>query len=670
MNDNDQLDWNSCLIFQPDVPKLETLASSRFALSFWRNEIINDSLEGTPTQSTRNQKVEKFCAENLSSIPPRILDLISNSIQLIGHELWTWLYNNEDRVNRREFMKKRDTWAKYFDDLVWNVSYSIDCPKTCVNLLRSNRVSDEEKFTLACSYCLQEHIEGLWERVRNVVDYKEIPCGPPDSWLLSYWIDRMRDQEFSQRISKNYFDENDLVWMENEPLNRFATEYFWPYLSFECQTEYVLLVIRNRNPILKYLLPKLNDFQLQTVVAKEGYNILQCFIEFEKCRHLAIPFWNHFKNMFQEYHFLNLVGWMLRCEVGESNGHVLCEHEVSLCKQIWNSAPDRLKKFVFRQLGISYLAYNMRILGTHIRPNCSVSVLKMVLSEASSEQRSSLWRQYWLKFSERTRYSDMNELLELCLEDVDRRNEFKREFATSLREIRTYCFSLLDNMELDRLDEFLRGFSIDHDAKMALKQRLVSLYFFDPFFKYNNLFFQRVNELLVFLDETFPDLQTSEEFKRKFQDSCYYCLSSGSFPKFDASHWQDLMMWCLGSAEKVVKFKRSLDARRVAYALIRRYCDGEVLYNLHLMNNSFLRWKFASEDDVVAFKQSSTDANPDNDDLYLLLFAMFRKRPCERSDRVSTSRKKSRGTRKSRKSRIWLRKSRKSILFQCRLKRK
>ncbi|XP_065217453.1 uncharacterized protein LOC135843470 isoform X2 [Planococcus citri] len=663
MNDNYQLDWTmNTLIFISNAPELKKLASFRLALVVWRNEIINHSLSSKIPSSS--QIIEKFYSENVSKTLPCVQDLISESIRHIRKELKNWMCNPCDSLDRNAFIKNDDTWAKYFDELVWNVEFTIDYLKTCENLLRSDRVYDEEKFTLACSYCMEDHIQDLWQRVEQSLD----PDGLSRSahpWPLLYWIDRMRNQALCQNISDT-FDEDDMIL--HMPLNRWTTEYFWPCLSSNGQVSCISSALSDKDSIsLKHCLRKLDEFHLELVVRDKGPDIVEFFIENVECQPLVIPFWNRVKKIFQEHQFLELVRWMLISEVGGLYCHLLNEDEVSLCEKIWTNAPDHLINHVLNCFAINGLTY--------VRARCSVRsyrnlrLLDMVLSKASSQQRIEIWRKSWLTFSMHAKYSDMNKLLELCLEDLNERNEFKRLFSTRFDDIKDYCFSLLDAMDLKKLDEFLAVFSADLDAKMILKQRLMRSYFLETYSGCSNVYFRNIDEFVAFIDESFSNPETRERFKKdmmmsrvyfdrlleylydgdfdtikslssaclsneqdlvewkeEFKHTCQHCLNSGCFRTFDSLLWQDFMIWCLGSAEKVEEFKKSLIADEIFDVFLERCESKREARQMHKIFDGFLRWKFASEDEVVAFKEVFTRANPNDDEIHRLLFGRKRRR--------------------------------------------
>ncbi|XP_065223314.1 uncharacterized protein LOC135847616 isoform X8 [Planococcus citri] len=501
-------------IAQPTPAPLKDLSAIAVSKEIWRNEIHKHRMNGT---------IERFFPLNvhissknvlLLELQQVIYEIIDEYLSRFGPSATTWLFC-QYRTIFHLHRTHRNSVLEVFDDFVVDYSGTIDYAKTAKRMMLCSSFTQVEKFAIASTYFFEDDIRRIWPSVcqsfdLNSMDFRKCP-------QLYYWICFLKNQLDKIPIHGG-LSVDEVMLDYNMFHNTPSIEYFWNRVSVENRMRYAIGICnRDKKSLVTFVLSKskLNDQQLDVFVNKNGCKLIIELLNARLRDHGYFqPTWNFIKNKMTEITFNTLVVEMLKLE--QASAFEGCRTEPANwlyhCSLIWNDIPTEVKQSI-----VEGILSNTRLFET-IRSFQSsrrfAGFLLIILSSATFEQRSAFWRECWSHLIQGTRSEDLLRMMKLCFQNTEEIALFKANILAESEYIRRLCSKLLSVGMFDELNDFVDFCWPDVQAAKNYKLQILQS---NGGITYPLV--RRVDELSVFIDDTFDTRDESSEFKNQLLSS-------------------------------------------------------------------------------------------------------------------------------------------------------
>ncbi|XP_065223319.1 uncharacterized protein LOC135847618 isoform X2 [Planococcus citri] len=503
-------------IAQPTPVPLKDLSAIAVSLQIWRNEI---------REYRTDEILRKFYPSriNISSksalfpdLPSVIYDVIDEYIQRFGSSMDDWLRDHYTSIFKHPEGRHYAPYVfQSFDDLAADYTGTIDYVRTAKRMMVCDRITEDEKFAIACAYFFEDDIRRLWPSVYESYELYTI-CFDIRPQLY-YWICRINYDLEEIPIDE---DENvdevmfDYHMVENRP----SLEYFWNCLPLENRMgKAVEIIDRDLKLFVTFVLSKLCDQQLNEFVNTEGCKlILKMLKDRLRGNWYLQPTWTLIKNKMTEITFRTLVVEMLKLELASAFEGCLSEPPNWLyhCSVIWSSIAPNLKRSI-----IEDILYGSGLFENNAPFSCTkrrfVGFLSIILSSATFEQRSTFWRDCWPHLIQGTRSEDLLGIMKLCFENEEEIAQFKGSILAKSENVRIWCSKLLSSGMFEELNDLLNFYWPEVEAEKDYKLQLLQSTFLGERSGITLPLVRKVNEFIVFIDDTFDNKDQSSEFKNQ-----------------------------------------------------------------------------------------------------------------------------------------------------------
>ncbi|XP_065224195.1 uncharacterized protein LOC135848258 isoform X1 [Planococcus citri] len=598
---------------------LKELSAITIARDIWRSEV---------NYYRANGELEKFDPKECISLKTTFSDfpaviynnMIEEYVAQFGLSMENWLEQHYNRVFLHHYSHKNNV-LEHFDDFVCDYNGTIHYSRTAERMMRCNKFGDVEKFKIACTYFFEDDIRRIWPSVCEKIDLNEMRFRDYPHPQLYYWICCLRNELRKIRRSSVIFDESyyEMIWERTSwewrtvdkimfdyhmPYNGPSVEYFWNRIPYEDQFhKAVELYKRDIDTFVRFILPKFDEHQLNSFVDRKGcsgliYDLLRNCYSNER---IILRTWLSMKNKINERNFIALVLGMLQMECSRHEN--LENHDLQrlwLCRKIWYSAPQDLKRLAIKQISTKlHLFTDYRLKNR----KDSSEFLLTVLNSATFEERSSFWTNSWHNLILGKSVDDLQQIMELCFENADAIIQYKRKVMEKSKHVHNLCVELIKEPNFEELNDFVNFCYPNKDTARLFKQQLLqsnllhgrSVFRYQHFshatqfnkficdaynkvdlatnFK-NQLMLSPViqhhlprwvfsvlinewNRFLEFLEIFVSSEQMAQEIKSRLIDYTRQGVSSSDFRMLiNGSSFDQILLWCLGSIEEVRKFKK------------------------------------------------------------------------------------------------------------------
>ncbi|XP_065224176.1 uncharacterized protein LOC135848253 isoform X12 [Planococcus citri] len=607
-------------ILYPSPVSLKKLSAIAVSLETWRREV---------NKFRRNCELEKYNPfKQLNSsktvfpdLPSTLYGLIDEYVIRLGSSMAVWLRAHFTEGFYLHYSDENDV-LNDFDDFVCDYDGTIDYVKTGERMMRCDRFDADIKFVVACIYFLEDDIRRFWPLVCEKIDLDAIEFYSSPQFC-DYWI----------RCLKNELDEipfgtyNDNETLDEEMLdkcmylkygNRRCLEYFWNRIPSEKQMQKAEdLIVFHDDLFTRYILPKLNDQQISQLINTERENLLQKWLEnvdYENDQILRL--WMRYRNMINARCFEEALSHMLHrsklppkrhkrgaIQDESNNSDAKSRHErvykkrTYLTCEMWNSAPDHLKRSTIHQV----LHNGFMFVDTYAPYDAGI--LLAILPYATFEDRNKFWNSTWPKLICLTRGANLQRMMELCFNTQDEISQFKRNVLAKSDDVENLCveyylkgycfeyvndlvdFCCLDNVQTARsfkqkllrsaflstqdsslqlgtsfhIEEFngfiLNAFDSEDQASVFKNDVILS-----PFFQHIllKMIASQCKKLMQFVDAFVSSKDTLKKIKTQILEAVkqYYLNRKRCGNVLPVEDRDTFLLWCLGSKEEISQFER------------------------------------------------------------------------------------------------------------------
>ncbi|XP_065223472.1 uncharacterized protein LOC135847730 isoform X3 [Planococcus citri] len=616
-------------VMHPTPVSLQELSVIAVSLTLWRSEIIENrksqTLERFWTSILVNNGSISSLRTKLPELPSVIYDVIVEYVTRLGRSIVYCVGEHNRTVlyfKKRHFPFRLSEVLEYFDDFVCDYNGTVDFVKTAERMMHCDGLDDVLKFVIACRYFLEDHVRRIWPSVREKMNLRNIGFHSLRSVdlsrypMLDYWICNLSNQ-----LNKMPLDQYDTI--DEEMLeecihwagNPLAINYFWNRVPCENQMQMAIELIRvkKKECFVRCILSKLDDQQLEEFVSKKGSDLMQALLEdHSRDERFIIRPWTYIKNLMNGDTFYDLVVNMLRTEAGYFlhivRDHRKLENWLHQCCLIWNSAHHLLKRSAIidissdLELIICRNDYNRPTRGT------SSEFLLFILSDFTSEEKQSFWRNCWKNLMIHKNTRDLQRIMEVCFEHEDDMIEFKENVIAKSENFQLRCVSSLSRLNFNEVDALI-NFGCPRSAETAKHVKQASLW--SSFIGKSLVFYRKLvlhfhcEEFNTFINNAYDSVDLANDFKHQLVSSLDNLRAmSGSF-LVEEHHAEAAMKFIetFVSTEQILQQIKSfildcLKEEGIRGSFTIKYASSEPFFDQVLL------WCLGSYEQVMEFRQT------------------------------------------------------------------
>ncbi|XP_065217210.1 uncharacterized protein LOC135843309 [Planococcus citri] len=586
-------------LIYPSPVTLKEISSIVVVAELWREEICahieGDRLQNLYFLYSSENKNNIRLKTVIPNLPSVIHDFLQDYVETFRVSIFRWLHYHQENVFACSEGGVRSILSRFYD-FSWDWNGTIHYPRTAKRMMLCDQFTEDEKFKIACLYCFEDDIKQIWPFISakmdlHCVDFHDFP-------QLFYWICFLRNELHKVPNPRNSTTAEEMLYeCESKSINHSFVKYFWDRVPSDKQPQIVIERFKIWSELFcRFILQKLNQHQLEMFLTAKGADFIGFLLCFESASiRCAFGSWMYIQNVISSSHFISYVNESLRLEA--VTGELFyASNKAYLFREIWKSAPQHLKRSALENVlsnNPSYLSENKLV---HERK--PVKFLIALLQDATVEERNNFWRENWRNLISEcgADNDDFLQVVKLCLRT-------ENEIATMARyeNIADYCVELLELGLFKKLNDCLSVFCSDVRKINELKRRLLWSNYVGKNSVVKMMIFRNIDSLSEFVNDAFQDAaDLGVEFKRQFASSpvTQDCLLKWIF-QYDAVYAKKFVGSLFSDGQVVVPVKKLL-FERFKESLI----NGNFSYKYSEYVQKNLIWLLGSAGEVIKFKQS------------------------------------------------------------------
>ncbi|XP_065203878.1 uncharacterized protein LOC135833973 [Planococcus citri] len=628
----------------PSPITLKEISSIVVAVELWRDEICVH-LESKRLHELDFKKDTRL-ENKIPNLPSVIYNLLEGYVDTFRKSITKWQkYHYRNVFDDSGSMNV----LSRFHDFAWDWDGAIHEERTAKRMMLCDRFTEDEKFKIACLYCFEDDIKQIWPSVSQTKDsngnnFRTCP-------QQYYWICYLRNE--LHKIPNPYNEPIDnfmifsLCEFNCKSRNHSSVMYFWNRLPSGSWSPIVYEFLYRRVVFVRFILPKLNNHQLDILVAKYGAYLVEFLLKFASTIVHVLPTWTYIRSRIDISNFSRLIDQLL-CAEAIGGNHLHSRSVVYLFDEIWKSAPHHFKRSVLDDALHDDRFFRLR----HMRLGASrgMKFFITVLRDATFEERDEFWHLNWHDLIFCAPVEDFVVMMELSFQNENEITSFKETLMTIYENIVGGCASLLKHGLFEELNDFLSVCYLDEQKRTELKRRLLrsnyvgenSVFtrtvvrkrkllneFIDDAFQdtadlgvefRNQLTSSPVTQncllecircggfvmVMEFVDVFYPDEQIVMTLKKRFFEHFKEHLIAGNILNLDSNNLHAFLIWLLGNEDEVIRFKQSIPIERVFRTMMQiewrseaEYVDDDFKPQFPENVDQFLIWYFNKDEEEI-----------------------------------------------------------------------
>ncbi|XP_065204468.1 uncharacterized protein LOC135834500 isoform X6 [Planococcus citri] len=616
-------------LFYPSPAPLKEISCNALVTALWRWEVENRVRD----DRMPDLDIRKNLNPNIPSPIKRIIEECANRFVSFKEK---WSVYHHDKL----FFDRNDMTSILlnFYDFIFDRNGSIDYIRTAKRIMTCDRLSNDEKFKIACMYCFEDDIRRIWPSVSENLDYDKITFDRSPE--LYYWVCVLRhgrpdpdDDSVDDPVDDCMFracTSLHLIITNTQRSQHWSSvEYFWNRIRPESRFQKTNHLSHwERESFVRLMLPKLTNEELERFVLERGSYLIQSLMTKSQYKFYALPTWMYIKNKMNENNFTDLIQSLTYAETNshkaedtldensaELGARPSTEDQTDLCCEIWRTSPDKLKRSVVGTiLTQRYLFCRNIITSTGHR---EIRFLLALLLDASFKERNGFWKNTWRNLIVATRGKDLHRIMKLCFKGENDIAEFKETSMYDHENIKTYCSGLLREGNFEDFDDILIFCCPDTQKRIDLKQRLLLSCLLSEYFTFSSKLLTRAKLLNDFINDAFDDAEVVADFKNNFMSfpAIVYVLQECIYSGYECSsdHLTRFIDTFVSNEEVTYLLKQ-----RILEYVRNMLLDGHSIRRISADDlQTILVWCLGNEEEVTKFKKlelpmSEFFANEDN----------------------------------------------------------
>ncbi|XP_065223628.1 uncharacterized protein LOC135847836 [Planococcus citri] len=497
-------------ILQPTPVSLKQLSAIVISAEIWRCEVDKYRSGNTLKEFRPSGKLISSKTTLIPDLPSVIYPMIDVYVKIFGDSMKGWLWRHYGEVFKFGYDHETSV-LEYFEDFVCDYDGSIHYAKTAQRMMLCDRFDQGQIFLIACTYCFEDHIRQFYPVVSSE---SILPSNATDNLLLIYWKVVMETRIQASRSTVEIMVDCCM------PHSGLSLEYFWNRVPPEKRLQKAIdLFVSDLRSFVRYILPKLNRQQLDEFLKEKGCELMYALLENSTYdEEFVLRTWLHVRNAMSENVFTNLLVKILQIEF---MGFFVSSEFFHLCFEIWNSAPESLKRLATKAIASNEKVYeDLTILICHPPLWRKLKFMLAILSYATYEERNAFWRSCWDCLIYKIRGEDLHEIMKQCFQNEDEIIEFKKNVMADHNRVLDLCGFLLQEMYLNDLNDFVNFLLPEIQPARNFKQQLLQSTSFDNRWRNcSEKFIQKSKEFDEFISEAFNDVDVAKNFKNHLVSS-------------------------------------------------------------------------------------------------------------------------------------------------------
>ncbi|XP_065224900.1 uncharacterized protein LOC135848801 isoform X2 [Planococcus citri] len=507
-------------IFHPTPVPLRELSAIVISLEIWRCEMNKHRSSDTLKEFSPSGELISLKTILVPDLPSVIYPMIDKYVKIFGHSMNGWLQIHYRIVFHFHYGDENSV-LEYFEDFVCDYDGSIHYERTAKRMMHCDRFDVHQKFLIASTYCFEDDIVRIWPLGLKKTDSMYVNYSKNSHF--KYW------SYFLENVPMEDDVVEEVMFRDFMPLNGPSMKYFWNRVPPENRLQKAINVFaRNLRSFVRYILPKLDHQQLDEFLMQDGcelmYALLKNAIYDEE---VVLRTWAYVKNATNEIVFANLIAIILKCEFtgycvrskSESNKDDRdLENFLNLCLEVWNSAPENLKRSAVEKIALNNALYDDFLFVIRLPPHWrEFKFLLAILPYATYEKRNAFWHSGWHRLIYEIRGEDLHEIMKLCFQNDDEVTQFKKNVMANNNSVLDLCAFLLRDTYFNGLNDFVSFLLPEIQAARNFKQQLLqSTFFKDRHFYFSKIFIQKSKEFDEFISGAYNDVDVAKNFKNQF----------------------------------------------------------------------------------------------------------------------------------------------------------
>ncbi|XP_065204159.1 uncharacterized protein LOC135834252 [Planococcus citri] len=532
---NEIIESNVYDLIYPSPVTLKEISSIVVVVELWREEIC------AHIESKRLQELKLNLEENgiqlrnvIPNLPSAIYDFLEKYVDVFGVSILQWVHFHHSDVLHRCDGDLEKILIR-FHDFAWDWNGAIHYRRTAERLMLCDRLTEYEKFQVACFYCFEDDIKRIWPSVSAMVDLSSIDFDRYSQ--MFYWICCLRSELDKIPNLRNVSVDEVMLYKyrSGSIINHSLVTYFWDRIPSNKQPQIVIEMFENWSDLFcRFILPKLNKHQLEIFLTAKGADLVKSLLYF-RCRaseprtsYFSFGTWTYIRNKISTNNFIGYVKKSLEFEIFDSTGGEFYKNELFMFREIWKSASQHFKRSAVKNA----LTWNK----PRYLKRTSAKFLIVLLQDATVEERNAFWNKNWYDMLYWCVASDSLIVMKLCLQTENEIALFNKNLMANHEDITTYCVLLMAIGCFERLNDFLSVCYPDVRERNEFKQRILRLHLLreDRVLKVD--LFRNNKSLNEFINDAFQDAaDLGVEFRNQFRSSpaterCLFeCTGRGDF---------------------------------------------------------------------------------------------------------------------------------------------
>lgn len=571
---------------------LKHIASTNIIIRLWINQSTINQISNLFNNSTdivcdwrklKNSINDKILTLRL---PESITQQLVSINKFIGTELYKWIKYHDNYVLYND--KSEYLAINYICNIEWTPRGTINYLQTARNILArdDNGLSNDQKYQLACNYCLEDSITNYAQKV-NLASYLQtisIYSQP----MVFFWTSHTYStniesaaidvktidalvSDYNNRnrtnIDTNTYIFNILVEDNcHKAMNCVPIEYIWNRLSYEEQLKKITLAINkiNNREFRSLLLSQL-DYEQQKKIFQNSYFLSITLMRFLNDLLLSdyfLPIAYNALNIMPEESFfylikavVNRIGSSLYSKIYDDN------HYKFIFKELWQFAPKRLKEYVLK-------CNNTDLIQNFI-------VFKLFLNDEIN--------------------NDID-IAKLVLADANATHKYNIMFCGSLQCGVKKCSDLIIKNQWNFLDTFIKLLISSTEDINTLKQELIKDHGYQiTIHFYQKQEYDKAEHFLKWCLESDKKIKTFKKELASKEFSCKILESIVTSNKSDFIEIEDYFQWCASNDLSVInELKESIPQKwfqKVIFKLIEQ--------DQYELLDQILNWCFSNDQEKI-----------------------------------------------------------------------
>lgn len=553
-------------------------------------------------------------------LPKSIKEKLTNLVPLAGNSIYNWVIYNDVHI------LETNRYTKYsavdeISNISWSARGKIDYAQTAKNILSNpnTSLSDDHKYKLACTYCLENEIAILAPHVVGpfYLDSIKVDIHP----MVYFWTAHITgdntklynpyyNDDYNRRNSNMSINEHIMQLLINvrngvkSIFNQVPIIYMWKKLSGEEKARNITFIVEVCNQDFRYSLLSNLDYEMQQNVFKEcSYTILSDILNDWLWEEYFLPTALHVLDIMDPLYYLPIlkdVSDKINMNYMKKNKYLYNMYK-SIFMQLWKEGSRHFKIFEYDN-GRSL----QRLVSSSLSWAPDMDVIEFILMDLDKRQKKLILFGFdGFQHCVNLMKCGLWDSLELLI-----KNTLSTEYVHLLKQTllintaRAIAVHLLNTQALDKVEHFMSWVfeteeEIDKFRKTLLDDICETL--LESIIANNTVDFTEIESYLKWYAK--GDIQVINQFKNPKYYFGRICIRN-LIEQDKYELLEIILTWCFSNnQQQIADFKSNMYKVDCLSSLVRSLTCRLIKKDVNFkMLDKFILWCFTNEQEIKEFK--------------------------------------------------------------------